>query len=464
MSFILITRIYLFEMDELRKVSSAQLYEFWKNLSVGLLMVIVMMAFSKLLPFFLSPVVSLICAAVLYTVLYNARISGRHSCMIVPYAIFFCLIAYSFVSIGLNVLSVWTTIEVPAEFIFFNGTYIPSLMFMPVGFIVLIVMYLRHSKLHVCVSCKLHNGSVSERGQLGKILSYESLFQLRNLIVLFGGLSLVIWAYYTIFYIRINTNARDWYVFTWLTIIAFVLDELYFIFRYYNLYLDLKESGDIISQDELNDMTAKTYLRYYLICGNSIYMNPRSLDPKMPYREVTDTPFFTRRSVGGIMVDEVGRIIGNMTGIRNGELRFFYGRRSSDLTNTSMLRYFYFLDGSPEDYPEIGVDGEWMDFEKLKKVYTAAPGKLSTMTLADLTRLATIVLTEKMFDERGFKKSRIKQYQPNFTLEDVRNSELDFQDDKWIKISMFNSDTPFYRIKRWWRGINGKSNNSSQWS
>ena len=57
-------------------------------------------------------------------------------------------------------------------------------------------------------------------------------------------------------------------------IIAFVIDEIYFASRYYNMYLDLKENGEIITEDELGDMTTKTYLRYYVVCGNNIYINP----------------------------------------------------------------------------------------------------------------------------------------------------------------------------------------------
>ena len=46
---------------------------------------------------------------------------------------------------------------------------------------------------------------------------------------------------------------------------------------------------------------------------------------------------------------------------------------------------------------------------------------------------------------------KLKSYQPSFNLIDVRNSKLDFQDDKWINISMFNSDSPLFHIKRWWK-------------
>lgn len=69
------------------------------------------------------------------------------------------------------------------------------------------------------------------------------------------------------------------------------MDVLYFVSRYYNLYLDMKENNEIITPEELNDMTAKTYLRYYVVCGNNIYVDSHAIDPKAVYKEVIDTPF-----------------------------------------------------------------------------------------------------------------------------------------------------------------------------
>lgn len=253
-------------------------------------------------------------------------------------------------------------------------------------------------------------------------------------------------------------------MFTWLTIIAFVIDEVYFMFRYYNLYLDLKENNEIITPSELRDMTAKTYLRFYVVCGNNIYVDTQAVDPKRPFQTIMDTPFFTKRSVNGITIPEVKRIIGKMTGVDGGDLRFFFGRKLPDLDRHSLLRYFYFLDGEIADYPDLRVRGEWMDFDKIKRIYSTAPSKLSSIAVADITRLATIILTEKIFDEHGFRKSKIRNYRPNFNLYDVRNSDLDFQDDKWLKISMFNSDTRMFRLKRWWRNVtNSKADQTNSW-
>lgn len=450
-------------MEDLRKVNSMQLYMVWKNLTIGLMAVIALMTFSQLLPFYFSPIVALLIAAALYVYVYSTRMSHSVCCMIAPYAMLYGCVSYAFTAIVVNVLYAWGIKGIPAEFIFFNNSFLPALILNPVCFLTALYFMFFRRHISICRTCKVYSGE-TESMALRTTLQTEAPRQVGNLVIVFGVLSAIVWSYYLLFYVNISINARDKYVFVWVTIIAFVLDELYFIARYYNLYLDMKDENEIITQEELNDMTAKTYLRYYVICGNSIYVDAHAIDPRAPYKEVIDTPFFTKRTMNGIPVDEVKRIIGKMTGYSNGELRFFFGRKCADLSNHSILRYFYFLDGEPSDYPDINVDGEWMDYEKIKYLYSNNPGKLAEISVGDTTRLATIMLTEKTFDENGFRKSKIKTYNPSFNLIDVRKSNIDFQDDKWIDVSMFNSDTPMFRFKRWWRKhFDRNSKRNSSW-
>lgn len=434
------------------------MYLMWKNLATSLLLLIVMMTLSKLMPPIFTPLAALACAAVLYTSLYNYRKSESSACILIPYVFFICLLSYAFVTIVLNLLELWGLVRFPAEFVFFSRPFVPSLLLNPLCFICIAVMYIRRKCLLVCKDCGLSVSNNSAQNRIGLVFEYESYLQLRNLMLLFGVLSVTIWIYFLVFYIKINANARDWYIFTWLTVIAFLLDEIYFLFRYYNLYLDLKENNEIISEQEINDIGAQTYVRYYVVCENYVYVDVHAYEDYSAYTEVIDTPFQTKRSVNGMTMDEVKRIITQMTGIADGELRFFFGRKNPTMPNSSLLRYFYFLNPLPDgSYPILRTEGEWMDYGEIQRIYSQNPGKLASMSVFDTTRLATIILTEKIYDENGFRKTKLKSYQPTFSLPDVRRSKLNFQDDKWIRISVFNSDTPFFRLKRWWRKTTGKS-------
>ncbi|MDE6409781.1 MAG: hypothetical protein K2K81_06010 [Muribaculaceae bacterium] len=454
-------------MEDLKKVSSEQLYVFWKNFSIGLLVIMVMIGLSVLLPYYFSPIVALIAAAVLYTIVYNNKLTQKSNCMLVIFAIFFCAVAYSFIVIIVNILDIWQVLpfKLPKEFSFFSKPFLPTLLLDPICFVTFTIVYLRRKKMTICVNCKLSSGDYSGRSKLGSILSAESYLQLRNMIALFGILTVVVWSYYLFYFVDAELNGRDYYVLVWLNIIGFVFDELYFAFRYYNLYLDLKDNNEIITQEELQDMTSKTYLRFYVICNNHIFVNTQVVDTNRSSSRVLDTPFFTKRSVNGITLPEVSTLIKRMTGVNDGELRFFFGRKNPGMDRHSTLRYFYFLDGNFEDYPEMNVDGEWMDFELVKRIYSFHPEEMSSMMVSDITRMATIILTQKIFNEEGFRKMKLKSYQPSFNLKEVRKNNYDFQEDKWIRISMFNSDTKLYRFKRWWRGRknNSREKSTQEW-
>lgn len=451
-------------MRDLEKVNASQLFAFWKNLSIGMFVLTGTLFLSWIFPSYFSPIVGLIAAAFLYTMLYNNRITSSSTCMVVPYAMFYCMISYSFLSIILNVSDIWNVIKIPKELSFFNDPYMPALILDPVCFVTMLIFYLRRNRLSICIDCKISKGLSIERGKLGEILNIESRLQLINLIWVFAVLSGVVWIYYMIFYYHnALVNNRDWYIFLWLNIIAILLDETYFAARYYNIYLDLKENGEIITEEELSDMTTKTYLRFYVVCGNKVFINTRVADAHRANQYVIDTPFVTKRNVNGITTAEVHGIIQRLTGVRDGELRFFYGRESLDVAKHRILRYFYFLDGDIEDYKDMDIDGEWTDFDFLKLVYNNQPTDMSNILLTDISRMVTVVLTQKLFDERGYRKIKVKSYRPSFDLVEVRKGNYDFQDDRWIRIAMYNSDTRGFHVRRWWNRFFGSHKNEGQW-
>ncbi len=437
-------------MEDLKKINSYQFFQFWKNLSISLLVMIAVIFLSRIFPHYYSPIIALFAAGFLYARLYNAKFSRNVTCMVLTYSTFFCIIAYSIVGIVINLLDIWGIIKIPRELSFFNEPFIPTLILIPVSFVVMLVLYILGDRIQICRTCKMKHGMSMNTNKLTTLLSSESRLQVRNLMVLFGVLAVIMWVYFLFFYINTDVNGRDSYVFVWLCIGVFAIDEIYIVIRYYNLYLDLKDNDEIITPDELSDMSAKTYLRYYVVCDENMYLTKGGLNPETMKRDLIDTPFFTKRSVNNLTFPEVEKIIEDMSGVE-GSLRFFFGRKLPDMKKHSVLRYFYFLKGIPEDYPELDEPGLWVSFKKVKEIYSYHPSKMSPILVADLTRLATIILTEKTFDEDGFRKMGLKNYQPSFTLKDVEESNLDFQDDKWIHVSMFNSDTSFYKLKKWWR-------------
>lgn len=438
-----------------------QLYYLWRNLALSLLCVGVVMGGVHILPYYMAPVLSLFLCGVLYTMIWNNNLSDDGSCMVVVETMLYSLLGYTFVSILLVVIQILGLYHFPNEIIFFNDPFLPSLILLPMTFVVSLFALLFKKSMLSYKRFRSQYGGFRERGYFGLMTNNETNIQLKNMVGMFAVLTAIIWYYYLNVYVDINQNGRDWYVFLWIVVIAVILDEIYFMMRYYNLYLDLQEHNEIITPEELRDVTAHTYLRFYVICGEYVYIDKNSVDRLNQKKGVFDTPFITKRTVNGIPTAEVKNIVERMTGKQGGELRFFFGRHLAGIDKHSLLRYFYFLDGDISEYGDMGMDGEWVHFDEVKKIYNTMPLKMATNALNDLSRLSTIILTERIYDEDGYRKNKIKSYKGNLTLSDVRKSKLDFQDNKWLKIANFNSDTKFFRIKKFLRDVNGKNSSST---
>ncbi|MDE5585186.1 MAG: hypothetical protein K2I92_02455 [Muribaculaceae bacterium] len=447
-------------MEDLRKINSLQLYYLWRNLAISLMCIGAVMVGSHMLPHYMAPVLSLFLCGVLYTMIWNNNVSDHGGCMVIMETMLYSLLCYTFVSILLVVIQILGLYEFPREVIFFNDPYLPSLILLPISLAVSVYALCFKKYMPSFRWFRIKYGEVRERGYYGIMSNRETDVQLKNLVVILALLSGIIWYYYLNSYVNINQNGRDWYIFVWIVVISVILDEIYFMIRYYNLYLDLLEHNEIITPEEISDMSAHTYLRFYVICGEYVYIDRNAFDRLNQVKGVYDTPFITKRTVNGIPVSDVRNIVENMTGLNGGELKYLFGMNIAGVDKHSLLRYFYFLDGDVSDYNNLSADGEWVHFDDVKKIYNEAPMKIATNALADLSRLSTIILTEKTYDESGYRKNKIKSYKSNLTLSEVRRSKLDFQDDKWIKIADFNSDTKFFRLKKFLRGVSGRKNHS----
>ncbi len=433
------------------KVNSRQIYLLWRNFALSTLVFVGMVLFTKFMPPIFAPVISTASCVILYAMMYHNKYSTTETCIVVPYTVFHIILNYTIILILLNLLNIWCILPLPSVLIFFEGHFISGLIFAPVAVVTSAVIYLRRHKLSICRECQLHNSPSVERGRTGIIFSHESEIQIRNIFFFFLALSIIFWTYYLLRFSDVSITARDSFVFTWVTLILLLCDVMFFGMRYYNLYLDLKEHDELVSPADIENYTTRTYLRFYVISGDSIYLTRKNNDD---FRDndntsIFDTPFVIRRIVNGISEPEIRKIIEKSTGIPGGGLKFFYGRKVADVGNHRIFRYFYFLPGEPKDYPALSKKGEWMSSEKFKTIYNTHPLSMSTSLLTDMSRLATILVTSKTYDENGDRRNKLMLYRPSFNFEEIKHCGLDFQNELWIRVSMHNSDQRFFRLRRW---------------
>ncbi len=433
-------------MQNLRKINSKHLYSFWSNHIISLLTIMIVIVLSKYVPPRITPIIPLLTASIIYIYLNYNWNYNKTNCTLPLYTCFLCLIAFAFIMIISNLLYYFNFIHLNKEFLFLNTQYVPILTFAPVALITTTIIFLRVRKLNICINCKIKQGSIFERGKIGVIMRRQSLSQLKNYIVIFAILSIITLTYYFFFYVDININQRDRYIFVWVVIITFLIDIIYYLIRYYNIYTALKENDEIIEEAEIESLSTKTYLRFYVICNNYLYIIPQS-DNEANLSKI-DTPFFIKNEFNSVNDTMALNMIKKASGINDGELKFFYGRADHNIEKYHIIRYFYFLNGKIEDYPQLSTPGRWIDYEKIKLIYYNSPNSLNDLFLADTDRVATILISMKKYDKEGNHRSRIINYTPSFNLIDIRKMNADFQDDMWIKIAIFNADSKFFKIKK----------------
>lgn len=436
-------------LRDLFKVNSRQIYLLWRNFASSLCVVMAMVVLMRIMPTYFAPIISTLAAGALYFMVYSSAYSDTNTCVVVPYTFFLITVTFTFLLIILNLLNIWGIIVIPSGMVFFDGYFIPGLLLGPTGLLIAAIVYIRRHRLSICSECRLQNGAPIERGKVGIIFSEESELQIKNIMLIFTFVSIICWGYFFYDFNDSGITSRDSFVFTWVCMVIYGADLIYFGIRYYNLYLDLKERDEVVSPDELQNISTRTYLRYYVICEDNIYlMRKQSDELREEFGEVYETPFFSRRVVNGVPEHEVRQQIEKMTGVSGGVLKFFFGRKVSDVGQHKILRYFYFLPGEISEYPQLAQKGEWLSSEKFKTIYNTTPLKMSSTLLSDISRLATILITAKTFHENGERRNKLMQYRPSFNFRELANVQINFQDDLWIRVSIYNADKRFFRLKR----------------
>ncbi len=330
------------------------------------------------MPPIFTPLAALACAAVLYTSLYNHRKSESSACLLIPYVFFICLLCYAFTTIVLNLLELWGVMRFPAEFVFFSTAVRPF----PASQSAMLRMHIRDvfpqekayglqrlQPLNVKQFCtepyrnNLRVRIVSSTAQHDDVAVRTLVRYNLDLLP-------------CVLHQNQCQRTRLVLIHTWLTVIAFLLDEVYFLFRYYNLYLDLKENDEIISEQEIDDMGAQTYVRYYVICENNIYVDSHAVEDYSAYKEVIDTPF--RDKTFGQRNDSRRSEAHNnqMTGIVDGELRFFFRTQESHDAQFKPAPVLLFHKAAPRRRMPLPLrtEGEWMDYAEIQRIYSNNPG------------------------------------------------------------------------------------------
>ncbi len=301
----------------------------------------------------------------------------------------------------------------------------------------------------VCVNCRASYGNVVEFGFIGDLYQREWRYQTRLLFWLSSLLTVVDWAYYLLFYVNVNLNRADHFFFLWMPMVLYLFSLVYLGSRYYSLwtYYCKNDEGHYVEQP------GTTTLRYLLLSDDRILLDSMPEEKKFANGSIikfVDTPVVVKIPYTSRVSDmEAAELFRSRTGIKNAEIRLAYSS-PDPVTFQNILHYFAFLPDADE-VVDSRVRGEWFTLGHLRQLMNQHI--VSRNLTAEIRRIHTVAMAWKTYDENGRRLYGIKHYRPTFRLRDLQKWNVDYDDGRWLDVSMLNQDSALFRLRRLWRKV-----------
>lgn len=435
-----------------RAVNASGIFSLWWNwtLAVGLLTAVIVM--SVVIPKLWIPFVTFAFHVGLLVIIRRRRASARRVCDLMLMVASHALLWSAIVMVLINTLHTRWLSGLLSDPGLYNKEipFITVLVVAPVTMIVSLLVKLSGKDRSFCADCYFRNGSRYERGFLGTLFSREAHYQLNVLLGLATVTSVYGWAYYFLFYINVNINTPDQFVFRWVPLMLYAVSLGYFGMRYISLWGYYRK----VVEANLDRHGDSTLLRFLLMWGDYIYLHdPASAEAadgrvSDPDGDRVDTPARMYVSRRLDMSDHEARgYLASISGLKDPNVRFMYTSPNFNV-DCNIFHYACFIDKS-EDMDKSSLSGSWFTLDQIKRL--DGSGRLSPFLSSEIARLYRVAMAWKTYDREGRRLYAIKHYRPTFRLRDFKNWDVDIDDPVWLFVSDNNEDRPFYRLKRMWR-------------
>lgn len=392
------------------------------------------------------PIAALLFALILLRLDSRNKKSESPECFIIPQIAIVTLLLSAIVTlISTSFLSVGNVYEWSGQPANPDNPSITILILAPITSLIAFFYIVKH-KAAKPSSINHIKGIPIDHVFLREIYYKESAYQTRLLFWLSLMIATVSWLYYCTNYINVNINQTDSFFFNYFPVMVYVLSLIYLGRRYYimwSYYCKPLEEGTKISGQN------GTVIRFMILHEDSIFLTTAAAADTNDQTHTADTPLKISLPLREtISTDEAAAIFKGTTGITPNSVKFLYESYDYDVFN-NVFHYCAFLSGrnSLSGY----IDGEWLTYGQVRQMTSC--GLVAPALAAELKRIYTIAMAWKTYDKNGFRLYDIKHYKPTFRFKDIKDWDVDFNDNNWLIVAMRNQDRRFFRLRRWLANI-----------
>ncbi len=383
----------------------------------------------------IMPVLLLVLAYVISAVTRMPSVGGRQRCHRMAWTVRATLIWSAFIMLLLLLSHVKILFGDRFNTAHFNPVipYITCLVVQTVGaFVSLYALFMGRS-LGVCRKCLQINGEYDNDSLASILFNEESGQQLRMYFWICFGAGVVQWAYFFIFYINVNFNSPDVFVFNFVPVAIYLLSLIYLGSRYYSIAMSVGTS-DAGSQRVSRD----AQLRFIVTSGDRMLLRDNDGDDY-------DTPYKAEVNFDKPDDARAAERFEAMGGPAGSAMRFLYDNVAPDGERT--IHYAAFV--SEEDSEKALRNGNWFTLYEVNRFLNS--GRLAPMMANEIVRIYTITMAWKTYDRQGRRLYPVKHYKPIFRLRDFKDWDVDYNDPAWMQVSIENEDRMFFHARRFWR-------------
>lgn len=435
-------------MSDSRTANENAIFFLWLNWAVSIGLLTSPMVFALFIPKVWIPLVTFAMMGLLMFYDNSGKKYRSAACNLIPQIAIRALGISGFIMIMICITYARGIIEYfySAELLNKHIPFISILIIAPVTFLVTLWVRIRNNKSTICQNCIIRYGAAAERGFIGKLFSQESKYQATFLMTLTGVLAAVEWLYYVIFYINVNFNTPDKFMFLWVPIILYGLSLIYAGMRYFTLwgyyYQNIEGSN--------HRQGASSCLRYLVLCDDHIFLNKSEGYYDIPDQDKYDTPAMVLLKYREEMTTEQGRThFVDISNINPDDFSFRFMYRNDDTSGTFNFYHYVCCVKSKEVLDESILQGKWYSLSQLQRLLHNH--ELSPLLAAEIHRLYTVTMAWKTYDAEGKRLYKVKNYRPMFRLNGICEWDVDFNNPLWLQVASFNQDKPFYNLRRLWR-------------
>ncbi len=318
--------------------------------------------------------------------------------------------------------------------------FIPALIIAPVGAVLFSIAYFRMGKTELCRQCTSRASITMRQGVAHTLVHNEGRVQVRLMAIISIFLSVVGWLYYALFYINVNINSSDRFIF-FIVPVALLALSVGFIYTRYAAMEDRTDARAAIS------VQRTTQVRFLIVKGDTLLLGEVQ-HPDIPGVTLWDTPAIEDIAATDSMTDtEAHDLFVKKTGIAESfRVRPLFVTRDP-ASGINVFHYAIFLSDDTPDSPLI--KGEWLNLYAIDKLLNT--GMLTRPMAYDIHRIYVMTMAFKTYDRDGRRLYPIKNYRPTFRLCDFKDWDIDYSDIHWLYVAEHNEDKPFFRLRKFWR-------------